>query len=64
MSMYLAKKSDKNIVEKCEQFKAVKEVEHMYKHRGIKYYGTVVANDVLLLPIKPMHYRNMWWRVV
>ena len=64
MSMYFAKVSNKNIVEKCEQFKAVKEVEHMYKHRGIKYCGTVIGNDVILLPIRPMHFRNMWWAVV
>lgn len=62
--MYVAKVSNKNIVEKCEQFKAVKEVERMYKHRGIKYYGTVIGNDVILLPIRPMYFRNMWWAVV
>ena len=48
---------------KQEKLMAIAQMKEIYEAHRVKYPGFGIANDVIYVPIRPMHYRELWWRV-
>ena len=42
---------------------AIAQMKEIYEAHKVKYPGFGIAKDVIYVPIRPMHYRGLWWQV-
>lgn len=48
---------------KQEKLMGIAQIKEIYEAHKARYPGFGIAKDVIYVPIRPMHYKGLWWRV-
>lgn len=48
---------------KQEKIMGIAQIKEIYEAHKARYPGFVIAEDVIYVPIRPMHYKGLWWQV-
>lgn len=48
---------------KQEKLMAIAQMQEIYEAHKVKYPGYSIADDIICVPIRLMHFRGLWWQV-
>lgn len=48
---------------KQEKLMGIAQMKEIYEAHKVKYPGFGITKDVIYVPIRPMHYKGLWWQV-
>lgn len=48
---------------KQKKIMTIAQIKEIYEAHKVKYPGYSIADDIICVPIRLMHYRGLWWRI-